>query len=136
MSTETGLPFAYASAGSFRCMFIGMDILMIRRLYSKARRLAREYGGCVIFLDEIDAIGAARGQGGMGMGGGMMGLMGGAGTGGLNQLLMEMDPPNIETGWFRKILRTIGLAHSRVPTQPVLTGASANRPDSRDRAPP
>ncbi|GAC1349348.1 MAG: AAA family ATPase [Ktedonobacteraceae bacterium] len=134
MSTETGVPFAYASAASFRAMFIGMDILMIRRLYSKARRLAREYGGCVIFLDEIDAIGTARGQGGMGMGGGMMGLMGGAGTGGLNQLLMEMDPPNIETGWFRKILRTIGLAHSRVQNQPVLTVAATNLPDSLDRA--
>jgi cell division protease FtsH len=134
MSTEAGVPFAYASAASFRAMFIGMDILMIRRLYSKARRLAREYGGCVVFMDEIDAIGAARGGGGMGMGGGMMGLMGGAGTGGLNQLLMEMDPPNIETGWFKKILRIIGLSHSRVQKEPVLTVAATNIPDTLDRA--
>src|SRR5437764_5489744 len=134
MSTEAGVPFAYASAASFRAMFIGMDILMIRRLYSKARRLAREYGGCVVFMDEIDAIGASRGGGGMGLGGGMMGLMGGAGTGGLNQLLMEMDPPNIETGWFKKILRTIGLTHSRVQTEPVLTVAATNIPESLDRA--
>ena len=134
MSTEAGVPFAYASAASFRAMFIGMDILMIRRLYSKARRLAREYGGCVVFMDEIDAIGASRGSGGMGLGGGMMGLMGGAGTGGLNQLLMEMDPPNIETGWFKKILRTIGLTHSRVQTEPVLTVAATNIPESLDRA--
>jgi cell division protease FtsH len=115
-------------------MFIGMDILMIRRLYSKARRLAREYGGCVVFMDEIDAIGASRGGGGMGLGGGMMGLMGGAGTGGLNQLLMEMDPPNIETGWFKKILRTIGLSHSRVQNEPVLTVGATNIPESLDRA--
>ncbi|TMD46211.1 MAG: AAA family ATPase [Chloroflexi bacterium] len=134
MSTEAGVPFAYASAASFRAMFIGMDILMIRRLYSKARRLAREYGGCVVFMDEIDAIGASRGGGGMGLGGGMMGLMGGAGTGGLNQLLMEMDPPNIETGWFKKILRTIGLTHSRVQNEPVLTVAATNIPESIDRA--
>ncbi len=134
MSTEAGVPFAYASAASFRAMFIGMDILMIRRLYSKARRLAREYGGCVVFMDEIDAIGASRGGGGMGLGGGMMGLMGGAGTGGLNQLLMEMDPPNIETGWFKKILRLIGLSHSRVQSQPVLTVAATNIPDTLDRA--
>ncbi|HCJ36122.1 MAG TPA: ATPase [Ktedonobacter sp.] len=134
MSTEAGVPFAYASAASFRAMFIGMDILMIRRLYSKARRLAREYGGCVVFMDEIDAIGASRGGGGMGLGGGMMGLMGGAGTGGLNQLLMEMDPPNIETGWFKKILRTIGLSHSRVQNEPVLTVGATNIPESLDRA--
>ena len=135
MSTEAGVPFAYASAASFKAMFIGMDILMIRRLYSKARKLAREYGGCVIFLDEIDAIGGSRGgRGGMGMGGGMMGLMGGAGTGGLNQLLMEMDPPNIETGWFKKVLRTVGLYHSRVQNEPVLTVGATNIPESLDAA--
>jgi ATP-dependent Zn protease len=60
--------------------------------------------------------------------------MGGAGTGGLNQLLMEMDPPNIETGWFKKILRLIGLSHSRVQSQPVLTVAATNIPDTLDRA--
>jgi cell division protease FtsH len=135
MSTEAGVPFAYASAASFRAMFIGMDILMIRNLYNKARRLAREYGGCVIFLDEIDAIGMSRGaRNNMGLGGGMFGLLGGAGTGGLNQLLMEMDPPNIETGWFRKILRTIGLWHSRVQKEPVLTVAATNIPESLDPA--
>jgi cell division protease FtsH len=134
MSTEAGVPFAYASAASFRAMFIGMDILMIRRLYSKARRLAREYGGCVVFMDEIDAIGASRSRGGgtMGLGGGIFGGM--MGTGGLNQLLMEMDPPNIETGWFKKILRTIGLYHSRVQNEPVLTVGATNVPEFLDAA--
>jgi ATP-dependent Zn protease len=135
MSTEAGVPFAYASAASFRAMFIGMDILMIRRLYSKARKLAREYGGCVIFMDEIDAIGAsrgARGGGTMGLGGGIFGGM--MGTGGLNQLLMEMDPPNIETGWFKKILRTLGLYHSRVQNEPVLTVGATNMPEALDAA--
>jgi len=135
MSTEAGVPFAYASAASFRAMFIGMDVLMIRRLYSKARRLAREYGGCVVFMDEIDAIGAsrsARGGGTMGLGGGIFGGM--LGTGGLNQLLMEMDPPNIETGWFKKILRTLGLYHSRVQNEPVLTVGATNVPEQLDAA--
>jgi cell division protease FtsH len=135
MSTEAGVPFAYASAASFRAMFIGMDILMIRRLYTKARRLAREYGGCVVFMDEIDAIGASRsssGGGAMGLGGGIFGGM--MGTGGLNQLLMEMDPPNIETGWFKKILRTIGLSHSRVQNEPVLTVGATNVPEALDKA--
>lgn len=136
MSTEAGVPFAYASASSFRAMFMGMDVLMISRLYKKARRLAREYGGCVIFMDEIDAIGAsrsARGGGAM-MGGGMIGMMGGGGTGGLNQLLMEMDPPNIETGWFKKILRNLGLYHGRAQNEPVLTVGATNVPDSLDPA--
>ncbi len=135
MSTEAGLPFAYASAASFRAMFMGIDVLMISNLYRKARRLAREYGGCVIFLDEIDAIGGARGNsaGGMGMGGGMMGMMGG-GSSGLNQLLMEMDPPNIETGWFKKIMRVLGLYHGRVQGPPVLTVGATNMPSSLDAA--
>jgi cell division protease FtsH len=136
MSTEAGVPFAYASAASFRAMFVGMDILMIRNLYNKARRLAREYGACVIFLDEIDAIAQSRSGRNttMGLGGGMAGLMGGMGMGGLNQLLMEMDPPNIETGWFKKVLRTIGLSHSRVQREPVLTVAATNIPESLDAA--
>src|SRR6266536_4539478 len=104
MSTEAGVPFAYASAASFQAMFIGMGVLMVWRLYRKARRLAREYGGCVVFMDEIDAIGTSRSRQGGAIGGGMLGMMGG-GMGTLNQLLMEMDPPNIETGWFKKILR-------------------------------
>jgi len=135
MSTEAGVPFAYASAASFRAMFIGMDVLMIKRLYNKARRLARDYGGCVVFMDEFDAIGMSRsrsGGGTMAMGGGMFGAMGG--TGGLNELLMQMDPPNIETGWFKKILRTLGLSHSRVQAEPVLTVGATNIPDSLDPA--
>jgi ATP-dependent Zn protease len=136
MSTEAGIPFAYASAASFRAMFIGMDVLMISRLYRKARRLARQYGGCVVFMDEIDAIGASRSnsRGAMGMGGGMLGGLMGGGTGGLNQLLMEMDPPNIETGWFKKVLRVLGLSHGRVQAEPVLTVGATNIPDSLDPA--
>ena len=137
ISTEAHVPFAYASAASFRAMFVGMDILMIKRLYKRARRYAREYGGCVVFLDEIDAIGMSRGGGGRGagpmLGGGMMGFMG-MGTGGLNELLMQLDPPNIETGWFRKILRAVGLSHSRVQAQPVLTIGATNIPESLDPA--
>jgi cell division protease FtsH len=135
MSTEAGVPFAYASAASFRAMFIGMDVLMISRLYRKARRLAREYGACIVFMDEIDAIGmsrSARGGGTLAMGGGIFGGLGG--TGGLNQLLMEMDPPNIETGWFKKVLRILGLAHGRVQNQPVLTVGATNVPDTLDPA--
>src|SRR5260370_16084151 len=131
LSTEAGLPFAYASAASFRAMFIGMDVLMISRLYRKARKLAREYGGCVVFMDEIDAIATSRtaqGGGAMGLGGGIFGGM--AGTGGLNQLLMEMDPPNIETGWFKKVLRSLGLYHGRAQSDARLTVGGTNVPNT------
>ena len=72
------------------------------------------------------------GGGSMALGGGMFGGM--MGTGGLNQLLMEMDPPNIETGWFKKVLRLVGLYHGRVQKQPVLTVGATNVPEALDAA--
>lgn len=135
ISTESGVPFAYASAASFRAMFIGMDVLMIKNLYRKARRYAREYGGCILFMDEFDAIGMARGgagQGGFAMGGGMMGMMGG--SGGLNELLMQMDPPPMDHSWWKKVLRLVGLYHGRSQREPVLTIGATNIPESLDAA--
>jgi cell division protease FtsH len=138
MSSEANVPFGYVSAASLQSMFLGMNVLIISRLYKKARKLAREYGACIIFMDEIDAIGGSRNFGsqgmGMGMGGGMMGGLFGGGGGGLNQLLMEMDPPNIETGWFKKILRTLGLSQGRSQNEPILTIGATNVPDALDRA--
>jgi ATP-dependent Zn protease len=138
ISTEADLPFAYASAASFRAMFIGMDVLMIKNLYRKARRLAREYGGCIIFMDEFDAIGMSRsgGQGGnmamgMGAGGGLFGM---GGTGGLNELLMQMDPPPINETWWRKALKLVGVRTGKAQREPVLTIGATNIPDSLDAA--
>jgi len=90
-------------------------------------------------MDEIDAIAQARGSGPQGMGagmggGGMLGGLMGGGMGSLNQLLMEMDPPNIETGWFKKLLRMVGLYHGRTQREPVLTVGATNIPESLDRA--
>lgn len=134
ISTEAGVPFAYASAASFKAMFIGMDVLMVKRLYGKARKLAREYGSCVIFMDEFDAIGMSRGGGNQGQASMMGGFFGFGGTGSLNELLMQMDPPPVETGWFKKILRLLGLYHERAQEQPVLTIGATNIPQSLDPA--
>lgn len=135
ISTEAALPFGYASAASFRGMFWGMDVMTVKSLYRKARRFAREHGGCILFIDEFDAIGMSRSsQGGtMGMGGGMAGLMGG-GNGGLNELLMQMDPPPQQSSWFKKMLQPLGLFRGRVQTEPVLTIGATNLPDALDDA--
>lgn len=139
MSSEAGVPFGYCSAASLQNMFLGINVLIMINIYRKARRFAREYGGCIVFFDEIDAIAQARGSGSQGMtmgmaGGGMLGGMMGGGGGSLNQLLMEMDPPNIETGWFKKLLRLVGLYHGRTQREPVLTVGATNIPESLDRA--
>ena len=135
ISTEAGLPFGYASAASFRGMFWGMDVMTVKNLYRKGRRFAREYGGCILFIDEFDAIGMSRSSQNstMGLGGGMAGLMGG-GNGGLNELLMQMDPPPQQNSWWKKLLRPLGLFRGRVQTEPVLTIGATNLPDALDDA--
>ncbi len=60
ISTEAGVPFGYLSAPSLTSALMGMGNLKVMRLYAKARKLAREYGACILFIDEIDAVGGAR----------------------------------------------------------------------------
>ncbi|MBK9711167.1 MAG: AAA family ATPase [Kouleothrix sp.] len=137
ISTEAGVPFGYASAPSFQNMFVGVGPLRVRMLYGKARKLAKEYGACILFIDEIDAIGGARnsnmagGGGGMGMGGGFMGMMG---AGILNELLLQMDPPPQEVKWWRKLLRNAGLIKKKVEMPPVLTIGATNIAETLDAA--
>ncbi|HEU5438537.1 MAG TPA: AAA family ATPase [Ktedonobacterales bacterium] len=135
ISTEAGVPFGYASAASFRGMFWGMDVMIVKSLYRKARRYAREHGGCILFVDEFDAIGMSRSSQGntMGMGGGMMGMMGG-GSGGLNELLMQMDPPPLSESWWKNLLRMVGMYRGKNQREPVLTIGATNLPDSLDPA--
>jgi cell division protease FtsH len=125
VATEAALPFGYTSASSFRGMFWGMDVLIVWSLYRKARSLALKHGGCILFIDEIDSIGASRfGGGSAGVGGMGMGM--GAGTGGLNQLLMEMDPPRINDGWRNRLLRKMGILKRPAMRPNVFTMAATN----------
>src|SRR5207253_98723 len=97
IATEAGMPFCYCSAPSFQNMFMGMSNFRVMMLYGRARKLARKFGSCIVFIDEIDAIGGSRGAQGPGMGmGGMMGMFGGGGAGLLNELLLQMDPPRAD----------------------------------------
>ncbi len=135
IANEAGIPFAYASAPGFQNMFMGIGNLRVRMLYGKARKLARKHGAAIIFIDEIDAIGMARsGQtgGGMMMGGGLFG--GGAGFGLLNELLLQMDPPNFDNGWLSRLLRTIGLRKTKAVPPLVLTMGATNLASALDHA--
>ncbi|MZQ83181.1 AAA family ATPase [Paenibacillus sp. 5J-6] len=132
IANEAQVPFAYASAPSFQNMFFGVGNLKVMGIFRKARKLARVYGACIIFIDEIDAIGMSR-QGGAG--GGMMGMMGmGGGSGLLNELLLQMDPPNIDTSKIAKMLRSLGLRRKKAERPAVLTVAATNLPDVLDSA--
>ncbi|MET9932396.1 ATP-dependent zinc metalloprotease FtsH, partial [Streptomyces sp. NPDC006324] len=77
---EAGVPFFSASASGFIEMIVGVGASRVRELFAEARKVAP----AIVFIDEIDTIGRARG--------------GGSGTGGhdereqtLNQILTEMD---------------------------------------------
>ncbi|MGN7470626.1 AAA family ATPase [Brevibacillus sp. SAFN-007a] len=129
IANEAQVPFAYASAPSFQNMFFGVGNLKVMGLYRKARKRAREYGACIIFIDEIDAIGMQR-QGGMGMGG----MMGMGGTGLLNELLLQMDPPNLDSSKIAKLLRSLGLRRKKAERPAVMTIAATNLPDVLDSA--
>jgi len=80
---EAGVPFFSISGSEFVEMFVGVGAARVRDLFEQAR----EQAPCIIFVDELDALGRARGGGP------------GAGSGGgndekeqtLNQLLGEMD---------------------------------------------
>jgi cell division protease FtsH len=130
ISAEAGVPFCYASAPSFQNMFFGVGNMRVMFLYRKARKKALKYGACILFIDEIDALGASRG----GMSGpfGAGGIFGG-GAGMLNELLLQMDPPNIETG-FKKLLRKLGLRRGKAAQPTVLTIGATNLPEVLDPA--
>src|SRR4051812_20268697 len=72
IATSFNSPFVLMPGSGFAQTFIGMDVVVVMFLISKARRLARKWGGqCIVFIDEIDAVGMRRQalQGGGGVGG-------------------------------------------------------------------
>lgn len=138
MAGEAGIAFISIEGSGFRAMFIGVDVLKMVRFISQARKLAREYGACIAYIDEIDAVGMSRG-GVMGGQGGMMGGMGGmmgGGTGALTRLLYEMDGINEQSRWEKLRARWYQWRKKPVPPRDwhILFMGSTNRPDVLDPA--
>jgi cell division protease FtsH len=99
---EAGVPFLSTSGSSFQEKFAGVGAARVRRLFARARKLSP----CIIFIDEIDALGRHRGRGND------SGSADQDQT--LNQLLVEMDGFN--------------------QTSSIVVIGSTNRPDVLDRA--
>jgi cell division protease FtsH len=99
---EAKVPFLSVSGSSFQEKFAGLGAARVRRLFARARKLAP----CVIFIDEIDALGRKRGRGGDSASADQDQT--------LNQLLVEMD--------------------GFEPLSGVVVIASTNRPDILDSA--
>ncbi|MCB0706651.1 MAG: ATP-dependent zinc metalloprotease FtsH [Saprospiraceae bacterium] len=100
---EAGVPFFSISGSDFVEMFVGVGASRVRDLF----RQAREKAPCIVFIDEIDAIGRARGRNS---------IQGGNDEreNTLNQLLVEMDGFSTDKG--------------------VILMAATNRPDVLDTA--
>ena len=75
---EAGVPFLFASGSDFVEMYAGVGASRVRKLFREARR----HGSCIIFIDELDAVGRSRG-------GNSLSHEEREQT--LNQLLVEMD---------------------------------------------
>ena len=99
---EAGVAFLAASGSSFQEKFAGLGAARVRHLFAKGRKLAP----CIIFIDEVDALGRQRGRGGDSASADQDQT--------LNQLLVEMD----------------GFDQSSA----VVVIASTNRPDILDKA--
>ncbi|HWE34636.1 MAG TPA: AAA family ATPase [Solirubrobacteraceae bacterium] len=68
IATNFNCPFVTIPGSGFAGMFIGMDAITVQFLARKARKLARKWGGqCIVFIDEIDAVGMRRQALGSGM---------------------------------------------------------------------
>ncbi len=61
MAAEAGVPFLFVSATAFQSMMYGATARKIRSYFKELRKAARQEGGAIGFIEEIDAIGAARG---------------------------------------------------------------------------
>lgn len=159
IATSLQMPIIVTSGSAFMGMFVGMDMVAVWMTVRSAKRLAKRWGGCTIFIDEFDALGQRRsgmgGGGGMGgmfpmMGGGMMGMLG------LNMLLVLMDGVD-DPGRFRRFIRrfinvtldgffiprrigwngssvSLRLAHLRPPRYNLFFVGATNRPDVLDPA--
>src|SRR5207247_1289392 len=112
----TGVPFLYATGSGFANMFFGVGNLKVRRLFKKARNMSDKYGGAVVFIDELDALGGSRGAVSERMGAlsdgtnrvvmpGNMGGMGGMGI--VNELLVQMDGLTVPRGLWRHFRRVV-----------------------------
>jgi cell division protease FtsH len=101
-ANEAHVPFLSVSGSSFQEKFAGLGAARVRRLFARARKLSP----CVVFIDEIDALGRRRGRGNDSASADQDQT--------LNQLLIEMDG-------FDQL-------------QGVVVIASTNRPDILDQA--
>ena len=86
-AATAGVPLLYCSGSDFVEMFVGRGAARVRQLFERATKLAP----CIIFIDELDALGKSRDFGGNAFGNGLMSRSNDEAEQTLNQLLACMD---------------------------------------------
>jgi len=138
MAAEAGVPFLFVSSSAFQSMFYGQTNRKIRSYFRELRTYARREGGAIGFIEEIDAIGGARG--GMGVGRHHDGV-----AGVVNELLIQLqsfDQPPRSVRLRGALVDGVNAwlpahRHLRKPATPpanVLVIGATNRADSLDPA--
>ncbi|MDQ3619384.1 MAG: AAA family ATPase [Actinomycetota bacterium] len=146
MAAEAGVPFLFVSAPAFHSMFFGMTSFRIRSFFKSLRKAARKEGGAIGFIEEMDAVGSARG--GMdGFSGQRVSQFGSPSSGGgmVNEFLVQLQSFDTPPFWQRvknllidganKLLPDGRRFHKKiVPYSNVLIIGATNRADSLDPA--
>jgi len=120
-------------------MFLGVGNMKVRRLFKRARNMSDKYGGAVIFIDELDAVGSRGGVSNVSSPDRatdrvvMNGMMGG-GTGIINELLVQLDGFTHPRGLWRHVRRLVFRAKPKVPFYNILIIGATNRADALDPA--
>lgn len=121
LAAEARVPYGYISATSLKTSRFGLGPLKVTMAYRRARKLAREYGACVLLLDELEAI-AHRDQTSQ------------DNTGVYQELLLQINPPVAHPGWWVRWLRWATLRGSQQQQGRVLTVGITNDASTLDPA--
>lgn len=148
MAAEAGVPFFFVSAPAFQSMWFGMTAFKIRAFFKALKKAARKEGGAIGFIEEIDAVGQARGgvQTASPHGAVTSDRMVDSGSGGMvNELLIQLQSFDAPPFWarFRNWLKDIvnlflpashQLKKRKTDYSNVLIIGATNRADSLDPA--
>ena len=136
MAKEANVPFLFVSASAFQSMYYGQTNRKIRSFFKQLRKHARKEGGAIGFIEEIDAIGAARR--GMGGSGGTEGV-----SGVVNELLVQLqsfDTPTrgqrFASAWIDLLNRYLpdgGKLHKPAVVAGQRAGGGRHQPQGRPR---
>jgi cell division protease FtsH len=148
LAREAGVPFLFVSSTAFQSMWYGATARKIRSYFRRLRKVARQEGGAIGFIEEFDAIGGRRG--GMTRSTpadpGVSRASVSEGTGGVvNELLVQMqsfdDPPRgvLFLNWARRTANKVLPPHRQFKTSSpqfanVLLIGATNRADQLDPA--